>query len=391
MIKRAITLNLEESFILLGARGTGKSTFIQDLIKEAQAKNKKLKILFVDLLDTDQFDPLFIRPALLREQVEAEMPDWVFIDEVQKIPKLLDIVHQLMEKHKKIKFGLTGSSARKLKREGANLLAGRAFSYKMHPITYLEHKMDIMDVLTWGSLPKALSYKTPQLKKKYLKTYTQAYLREEIQIEQLTRNLLGFRNFLSVTAQANGKIISYSKIAEASGVDEKSVARFFEILNDTLIGYLLEPYHQSVRKRQAGKPKFYLFDLGVSRALSNQLDIPVEPSSYSFGNLFEQMIVLECVRWNDYLEKDFGLSYLRTGSGVEIDLVIERPGLPLALVEIKSSEKIGSEDLTALKAFKDDFTGAERIILCREKRRRLVDGNILILPWLEGLKHLFRV
>lgn len=251
--------------------------------------------------------------------------------------------------------------------------------------------MDLMEVLTWGSLPKTISYKTSHLKKKYLRTYTQTYLREEIQIEQLTRNLLGFRNFLSVTAQANGKIVSYSKIAEVSGVDEKSVARFFEILNDTLIGYLLEPYHQSVRKRQAGKPKFYLFDLGVSRALSNQLDIPVEPSSYSFGNLFEQMIILECVRWNDYLEKDFTLSYLRTGSGVEIDLIIERPGLPTALVEIKSSERIVTEDFTALKGFNEDFPGAERLILCREKKKRLVNGNILILPWLEGLKYLFKV
>jgi predicted AAA+ superfamily ATPase len=376
--------------MLLGARGTGKSTFIQDLMVESQGR-KPLKFLHIDLLDTDQFDPLFLRPATLREQVEAEKPDWVIIDEVQKIPKLLDIVHQLMERYKKIKFGLTGSSARKLKREGANLLAGRAFGYKMHPITFLESKMDLMEVLNWGSLPKTLQYKTPQLKKKYLRTYVQTYLREEIQLEQLTRNLLGFRNFLAVTAQANGKIIRYSKIAATSGVDEKSVARFFEILSDTLVGFLLEPYDRSVRKRQSGKPKFYLFDLGVARALSNELDIPLTESTYAFGNLFEQMIILECIRWNDYLERDFTLSYLRTGNGVEVDLVVERPGRPLALVEIKSSERINAEDMKSLKSFTKDFPDAEKIVLSREKRRRLVDGNILILPWLEGLKYLFGI
>lgn len=202
--------------------------------------------------------------------------------------------------------------------------------------TFLETKSDLIDVLSWGSLPKIFDYKTSQLKKKYLRTYIQTYLREEIQLEQLTRNLLAFRNFLAVAAQANGKIISYSKIAKASGVDEKSVARFFEILVDTLVGYMLEPYDKSVRKRQSGKPKFYLFDLGVARALSNQLD------------------------------------------------------LPIVLVEIKSSEKVTVDDMKALKSFANDFPKAEKIILCREKRRRLVDDDVLVMPWFEGLKHIFR-
>ena len=290
MIKRLLPLSLDESFFLFGARGTGKSTLVQKLI--SKAKDKKLKIEFIDLLDTDEYESLVIRPALLRERIEAAKPDWVFIDEIQKIPALLDIVHQMIEKNKNIKFGMTGSSARKIKRDGANLLAGRALSYKLHPISFLEDKQDLIEVLTWGSLPKVAKYVKPNLKKKFLMTYTQTYLREEIQMEQITRNLVGFRNFLAVASQMNGKILNYSKIAAVSGVEDKTVGRFFEVLVDTLVGFLLEPYERSVRKRQSGKPKFYFFDLGVSRAMAKQLDIEVAPGNFAFGDLFEQMVEL---------------------------------------------------------------------------------------------------
>lgn len=391
MIHRMLSLELEESFFLFGARGTGKSTYINELIKKELKKNKKFKVEFIDLLDTDQYENLVLRPALLREQVEASMPDWVFIDEIQKIPPLLDIVHQLIEKHKNIKFGMTGSSARKLKRDGANLLAGRALSYKMHPFTFLESKQNLIDILTWGSLPKVQSFSSDVLKKKFLRTYTQTYLREEIQLEQLTRNLVGFRNFLTVASQSNGKIVSYSKIASIAGVDEKSVSRFFEILEDTLVGFLLEPYERSIRKRQSGKPKFYFFDLGVARALSKQLDISVMPGNYIFGDLFEQMIVLELIRLNDYLEKDFTFSYLRTGSGVEVDLIVERPGLPLALIEIKSADRITPDDTKSLRSFKSDFQKAEFLVFSREKKTRQLDSGILVMPWQAGIKYLFSI
>jgi predicted AAA+ superfamily ATPase len=391
VITRYIPLTFDESFLLFGARGTGKSTLINGLIGKALKKNKKLKIEFIDLLDTDQYENLILRPALLREQIEASKPDLVIIDEIQKIPGLLDIVHQLIEKYKNIKFGLTGSSARKLKRDGANLLAGRALSYRLHPISFIETKQDLIETLTWGSLPKIYSYSSDLLKKKYLRTYTQTYLREEIQLEQITRNLVGFRNFLSVAAQMNGKIVSFSKIAATSGVDEKSVGRFFEILNDTLVGFLLDPYHQSIRKRQTGKPKFYFFDIGVARAMGKQLDLPVLPGNYAFGDLFEQMIVLEFIRLNDYLEKDYSFSYLRTGSGVEIDLVVERPGQKLALVEIKSTERVGNEDAKSLRSFTSDFPGAELVIISREKKMRKLESNILVMPWQQGIKYVMGI
>lgn len=391
MILRFIPLSLEESFFLFGARGTGKSTLINGLIEKVKQKNKNLKIEYIDLLDTDIFEELLLRPARLREQIEASKPDWVFIDEIQKIPALLDIVHQMIEKHKKIKFALTGSSARKLKRQGANLLAGRALSYRLHPISFIEMKQDLIETLTWGSLPKIYDYSSDQLKKKYLKTYTQTYLREEIQMEQITRNLTGFRNFLSVAAQMNGKIISFSKIALASGVDEKSVSRFFEILTDTLVGFLLEPFDRSVRKRQSGKPKFYFFDIGVARAMGKQLDVPIVPGNFIFGDLFEQMIILEFIRLNDYLDRDFSFSYLRTGSGVEVDLIIERPGLKMALVEIKSTDRITVEDSKSLNSFSSDFPEAEFIILSREKKMRKLESGTMVMPWQQGIKYIMGI
>jgi predicted AAA+ superfamily ATPase len=302
-----------------------------------------------------------------------------------------ELGNQLIEKHKNIKFGLTGSSARKLKREGANLLAGRAFSYRLHPISFIETKQELIETLTWGSLPKIYSYKSDLLKKKYLRTYTQTYLREEIQMEQITRNLVGFRNFLSVAAQMNGKIVSFSKIASTSGVDEKSVSRFFEILSDTLVGFLLDSYSHSIRKRQSGKPKFYFFDLGVARAMGKQLDLPVLPGNYAFGDLFEQLIILEFIRLNDYLEKDFSFSYLRTGSGVEIDLIVERPGQKLVLIEIKSTERVGDDDAKSLRSFTSDFPGAELVIISREKKTRKLESNILVMPWQQGIKYVMGI
>jgi predicted AAA+ superfamily ATPase len=314
------------------------------------------------------------------------------IDEVQKIPKILDVVHLLIEKHKKIQFIMTGSSVRKLKRGAANLLAGRAFSYALHPFCFNEWQSltkNLNDVLQYGALPKVFELKDENEKKKFLRSYVLTYLKEEIQAEQIVRDMSSFRQFLDFAGQFNGQIISYSKIARRSGVDEKTVARFFEVLQDTLVGRFLEPYDESVRDRQTKKPKFYIFDQGVQRALTQSLELPLSAATVEYGQLFEQFIVNECFRLNDYYEKDFQFFYLRSQNDVEIDLVIRKPGRKLILVEIKSSDHIVSDDYKSLSHLGKNLKHERKIVICREKDPRRVD-DIEILPWNKALEEIFK-
>ena len=388
MFRRIINIPINKSFFLFGPRGTGKTTLIEQVYLPAYSSGQ---VWSLTLLDPDSEEAYRRRPDLLRERVEAMQPRpaVVVIDEVQKIPELLDVVHFLIEKYK-ITFVLTGSSARKLKRGGANLLAGRAFEFKLHPLTHVELGEDFSlgHALEWGTLPGVIAQGESENKARFLRAYVQTYLREEIVQEQIVRQIDGFRQFLEVAAQTNGKILNYAKVARDANIDDKTVARFFEIARDTLIGFFLEPFSRSVRKRQAQKPKFYFFDTGVVRAITKELTVPLLPQSYAFGNAFEHWVILEAIRFNDYLEKDYTLSYLRTKDDLEIDLIIQRPGLPEMLVEIKSSERVGPEDLRHLRAVTANFPQAEKIVLCREAMARQVD-DVLILPWQEGLRSIF--
>lgn len=388
MIRRLLNIPKNKSFFLFGPRGTGKTTLIEQVYLPAYPPDQ---VWSLTLLDPDTEEAYRRRPALLKERIEAMQPRpaLVFIDEVQKIPQLLDVVHFLIEKYK-ITFALTGSSARKLKRGGANLLAGRAFEFKLHPLMQVELREDfsLASALEWGTLPGVIAQPDAENKARFLRAYVQTYLREEIVLEQIVRQVDGFRQFLEVAAQTNGKILNYAKIARDAAIDDKTVARFFEIARDTLIGFYLEPFSRSVRKRQAQKPKFYFFDTGVVRAITKELTVPLLPQSYAFGNAFEHWLILEVIRFNDYLERDYTLSYLRTKDDLEIDLIIQRPGLPEILVEIKSTERVDLDDLRHLRAVAPDFPEAEKIVLCREPMARKVD-DILILPWQEGLQVIF--
>ena len=388
MIRRLLNIPKNKSFFLFGPRGTGKTTLIEQVYLPAYPPDQ---VWSLTLLDPDTEEAYRRRPALLKEHIEAMQPRpaLVFIDEVQKIPQLLDVVHFLIEKYK-ITFALTGSSARKLKRGGANLLAGRAFEFKLHPLMQVELREDfsLASALEWGTLPGVIAQPDAENKARFLRAYVQTYLREEIVLEQIVRQVDGFRQFLEVAAQTNGKILNYAKIARDAAIDDKTVARFFEIARDTLIGFYLEPFSRSVRKRQAQKPKFYFFDTGVVRAITKELTVPLLPQSYAFGNAFEHWLILEVIRLNDYLERDYTLSYLRTKDDLEIDLIIQRPGLPEILVEIKSTERVDLDDLRHLRAVAPDFPEAEKIVLCREPMARKVD-DILILPWQEGLQAIF--
>lgn len=384
MVRRLQKLSKNSNILLFGARATGKSTLIREVFKSDSC-------LWIDLLK-DQDEEFYGRnPDELSNVLEQGNYKTVVVDEIQKSPKLLDIIHLEIEKHPEIQFVATGSSARKLKRGAANLLAGRAFTYQLHPLTYreLEEQFNLKEVLSYGALPSLLAYEEEEDKREYLRSYVKTYLREEIQIEQLVRSLNPFRDFLEIAAQSNGKIINYSKVARDIGTDDKTVRNYFSILEDTLVGYHLPPFHRSIRKRQREAPKFYLFDIGVKRALEGTLRVELVEKSFAFGNAFEHFVITECHRLNEYLKLDFKLSYLRTKDDAEIDLIIERPNQPDLLVEIKSADKISKQDISSLeRLYKDWDREAEAQVWSLEKVGKKID-SVSCKYWMDALNEVF--
>ena len=385
MVDRLLKLNTSNSLLVFGARGTGKSTILREQF------GSRANILWIDLLNDDDEDEYRRRPSRLSEKLASKKFQVVVIDEVQKNPKLLDIVQLEIEKDQGVQFVLSGSSARKLKRGGANLLAGRAFTFSLFPLTHIEigHDFDLIRALEIGTLPKLLHYSDPLDATRFLKSYVKTYLKEEIVAEQLVRKIEPFQDFLEVAAQMNGKIINFSKIAGDVGVDEKTIKTYYDILTETLIGFYLPAFHRSIRKRQREAPKFYLFDSGVRRALSNTLSIKMEPQTFEFGNAFEHFVILEFIRLNIYSELDYKLSYLRTKDDAEIDLIVERPGRPDLLVEIKSYEDVETSDTRKLKAFLDTWDRpAEGMLLSRYSQEMLSNG-VRCLQWQAALREIF--
>ncbi len=384
MFRRIVRLTENNSYFLLGPRGTGKSTLLKNTFTEDNA-------FWVDLLNPDQEHEYVLHPMRVIEKWQAmePQPQWIVIDEVQKIPKLLDVVHFAIEKYG-IWFALTGSSSRKLKSSSTNLLAGRAFVHHLHPLSYLEmgDQFDLVDALQWGTLPKISAFQTSLDKKRFLNAYTQTYLKEEIQLEQIVRKMEPFRRFIEVAAQSNTDILNFSKLAREAGIEAKSVERYFDILSDTYLGFYLDARHASVRKRQLLKPKFYFFDTGVCRAAQNMLDVEVRPKTFVFGKLFESFIIAEAFRQNDYFERNFTLSYLRTKDDMEIDLILDKPGHPTTFIEIKSTDQVDSSDLRSLRSVQKVCPNDNFVVWSLENSARLVEG-IYILPWQEGLKKAF--
>lgn len=371
--------------MLLGARATGKSTLLRGLLPAE-------KTFTIDLLDPVLEQSYALYPNRFRADVVAAHERgmaWIFVDEIQRAPKLLNIIHSLIESHR-IKFAITGSSARKLRRGAANLLAGRAFLYHLFPLTSLELKeaMDLQAVLTFGALPKLWDLPESGDKIKYLQSYTATFVREEVQAEQLVRRLDPFRKFLEVAAQSNAKILNYANIARDVGVDNKTVQSYYQILEDTLIGIFLEPFHTSVRKVVGAKPKFYFFDIGVMRTLAGQVTTVPAESTANFGELFETFIVLECHRLNHYFEKDYQFFFLRTKDDVEIDLIVKRPGKTLVLIEIKSSTDVKPEHLRKFDRLASDFPKAEKLCISRDLTPQTING-VRAMPWREALAWLF--
>lgn len=390
MIHRILNLqNLLEqghSAFLFGPRGVGKTYLCKQWLDSLE------HVINIDLLIHQNYVRYISDSNLFYSEIEkAISPNHrltVFIDEVQKYPALLDEVHSLIEKHQeKVQFILTGSSARKLKRGGANLLAGRAWTLHLHPLTHLEGQFSLAEALQWGTLPAI------QLDNKYasrtLSAYVETYLKEEILQEALVRKVEGFIKFLDLAAQLNGEPINFTKIAKQCQVSSHTIQEYYSILVDTLVANRINPWGKSTIKQLSQAPKYYFFDCGVLNTIRREQELELNPHSYRYGKLFETFVVQEIIRFNDYYEKNYNLTYWRTNTGLEVDLILSTNAYesPIA-IEIKSKSNPNESDLHALKSFYSENTNAKLICLCTTPRAYKL-GDIEVYPWEEGIKHFF--
>ena len=381
MISRICNLPSNRSFFLFGPRQTGKSTLVNALFTSEVWK--------INLLMTDQFLKYSKHPDILRleavEKIERQGIRRIFIDEIQRVPELLNEVHFLIEKTG-CQFLMTGSSARKLRKGGINLLAGRAVQRRLFPFVYQEiaDTFSLDEVLRFGSLP-AVYDRSPEEKFDILNSYTGTYLREEIHAEGLVRNLGGFSRLLDLAASQCGELISFTSIGRDCHVATRTVQAYYEILEDTLISIRLQPWRKSLRKRMVSHAKFYLFDLGITNSLIRQLTAPLDPVRR--GRLFEQFIILETYRLLHYCQSEAGIYFWRTNHGAEVDLVIEKYGKIVGAFEIKSKSHIAGAHLSGLRSFRSEYPDVPlHVIALVENAYRIED--ILVVPWKTYLQEL---
>lgn len=386
MVARTFNLSKElgknSSGLLFGARGVGKTRLCKEfLVSAALDKYKKLTY---DLLHNETYERLLKHPHLFRLEVENELARnnqvFVFVDEIQKVPPILDEVHSLYETYRgRVRFLLTGSSARKLKRSGANLLAGRALSLRLHPLTQEEHTPSVDEIVRLGSLPGVvIGNEAPE---QTLRSYVSTYLKEEVQQEALVRKIDSFARFLEVSAQYHAEVINATNIAEHAGVSSQTVAEYISILEDTLLAWRLPGWSASTSKQLRKTPKLYLFDNGVASALRGEVGIEVIESSSRFGKMFEAYVIQEFFRMNDYYHLDFKFSYWRTNNDIEVDLIISRgAGRPLAAIEIKSTTAPELKHLSSLKRFSEDYPKVPLFCICRTPKPFVLD-KISIIPF----------
>ncbi|MCY3764482.1 MAG: AAA family ATPase [Gemmatimonadetes bacterium] len=366
----------EQTCFLWGPRQTGKSTLIRSLFPRARR---------YDLLLADVYRRLIDRPELIREECLAagldgdSQDDPIVIDEVQRIPDLLNEVHWLAE-NRGLRFLLCGSSARKLKRGGGNLLGGRAVRYQLHPLVtaeILEFSLD--KALNAGLLPRHYQSARPH---RLIQAYVGDYLREEIAAEALTRNIPAFSRFLEVAALSNGELINYNTIAVECGVSAPTAKGYFQILEDTLIGNMVPAFRRRAKRRVVGAPRFYFFDIGVVAQLTGRGH--VQAGSELFGRAFEHFIFMEVSAYASYSGTFFPVSFWRTTSGHEVDFIFEDVAL-----EVKSTSRIQDRHLKGIRAFKEEFKLAQYIVVSRAVAPRRTSDGILILPWRDFLDRLW--
>lgn len=365
MFQRELSPIKTRSFFLFGARGVGKTSWLHETFD-------KKYCFWVDLLDEDSFERYSLNPSLLDRELSGltKLPRYVVIDEVQRVPRLLNVAQKWIQSRKLI-FIITGSSARKLKRGSSNLLGGRANSYGLFPLTINElgKHFNLEDALSWGTLPEIHALKSDREKKSYLKSYCNTYLKEEILVEQLVRKLPPFRHFLSILAQNQGKLINFEKFSRDIGVDNKTIQSYIEILEETYLGLLLRPHHPSLRKSQLLSPKFYFFDCGVQRQLAGTVSSTLTQSTSLYGELFESFIIQEIYRVNSYRELDYEFSFYTSKHGFEIDLILTR-GKEQIFVEIKSTKRIDPVEVRALDS--SDFSPKRLVYLSQDPRTQRI-------------------
>lgn len=379
-ITRMLDLRLpgHQSAFLWGARKTGKTTYLKQRFPNS---------LVYDFLKTDLFFAMSKNPALLREQLLAKdaalLKEPVILDEVQKVPQVLDEVHWLIE-NKGLRFVLCGSSARKLKKGHANLLGGRAWRYELFPLVSREiGKIDLLRALNHGLIP--FHYlQDGQDCKKSLQSYVQDYLREEVFAEGLTRNIPAFSRFFDAFGYSHGEITNYCNIARECGVDSKTVKEYYQILIDTLLAVRIEPFKKRQSRQVITKAsKYYMFDVGVAGYLTKRN--LAEQKGAEFGKAFEHFLLMEIVAYRSYSGKDFSINFWRTKSGLEVDFVL---GAGEIAVEIKGASRIDKKDMNGIEAFAQACHPKRSIIVCNEKERR-IHAKIEILPWEDFLQQLW--
>ncbi len=367
LVKRLLKKEEKQSFFLLGPRGTGKTTYILKEYPDA---------LLIDLLQPDDFRIYSSKPERLRELVRGNPNKSVFvIDEVQKVPELLGVVHSLIEEKKERQFILTGSSARKLKRTGINLLAGRAVMKHMHPFLAKElgGKFDLDSALNLGLIPVVLGSREP---KEALSAYLDLYIKEEVKNEGLTRNIGDFTRFLETIAFSHGSVINVSNVARECHVERKTVQGYVGILEDILLAFRLPVFQKKAKRTLAFHPKFYLFDAGIFSAIR-----PAGPADLTAdiaGAALEGLVAQHLRAYLDYRAPGCRLYFWRTYSGSEVDFIVYGKDTFWA-IEVKSGREAKPEDLRGLKSFAEDFPQAEKFLLYRGKNR-LDSGGIKILP-----------
>lgn len=372
IVSRCLSIDLPpgKSAFLWGPRKTGKSFWIRHAFPDA---------FVVDLLKTDVLADYAASPSLLRDRITGKKP-FVVIDEVQMLPELLNEVHWLIE-NRGASFLLTGSSARKLRRSHANLLGGRAWRYEMLPLTFLETEgFNLQDVMHSGLLPPHFVSPNPR---EDLRAYIGDYLKEEIAAEAKARNLSSFAEFMRVTAVTNSEILNYTNVARESGISARVVREYFQILEDTLVGFRLQPWRRARNRRLIETEKFYWFDVGVSSFLARRSP---QIGSSEFGKAFEHFILMELRAWNNYRRHDFPISFWRTASGFEVDFVIDSF---LCAIEVKGSGRVHEGDLGSLRALREEHRVRHAIAVCLEKEPRLTSDGIHIMPWEYFLRSLW--
>lgn len=375
MIRRIQDLTqYKHSLFLFGPRQVGKTYLI---------KNTLTSDLFIDLLKHQDFLRYTKDVSLLSQEVNAlkQKETIIVIDEIQRCPELLNEIHYLIEKEKGIKFILTGSSARKLRRTGINLLGGRAITLHLHPLTHIElaDTFRLDHALHFGTLPNIVLENNLQEKSHLLNSYVETYLKEEIQQEALTRNLPAFAKFIELAAYENGNILNFQNLAREIGIHSKTIKEYFAILEDTLLGFFLYPYTHSSRKRLISHPKFYFFDCGVVTTLRKSLTQELIKGTPNYGDAFEHFIMLEIKRLLDYYSREVRLSFFRTSDGAEVDLILEI-NQEIWAIEIKSSSSPRLADLRGLRSFMKDHPYKRAICVCQTPRPYL-NENIEFLPW----------